>query len=387
MLTRPQVNPKYYGARIARELKRIHYHEEKYGLVTLKEFLHIRDEMIDLTHALKDLSIKLMAQETWNLFITVLPGTHRAGHRLWSTVNVLNIATKAEKDVACDALRQVYIATDQAIREILKASGDDCTVLIVSTHGMMHNHSRETILPEMLRRVLNPGKVNTDINGLLQKIRNFIPLSVRHNIKAMLPLSIRKKITLFWRLNQVDWRRTPAFVLPLEVRIGIRINLKGREAMGIVSPGKEYDELCQKIIKGLKTFRDSDTGLPLVKELELVQNVFEGEKVDWLPDIVGSWNDDSANLHRVITSVQYGDIPWPTPGHNPEGRSGNHTNDGFIIAYGKDVLPGVISNAHVIDIAPTILSLLGEVIPPEMHGNVLEIPNLHKNSHYKKENE
>jgi hypothetical protein len=36
--------------------------------------------------------------------------------------------------------------------------------------------------------------------------------------------------------------------------------LKGREAQGIVEPGAEYELLCDKIISGLKTFVDADSG-------------------------------------------------------------------------------------------------------------------------------
>jgi predicted AlkP superfamily phosphohydrolase/phosphomutase len=311
----------------------------------------------------------MMSEETWDMTLTTLPATHRAGHRLWSTINVLDFTPQTDREEASDALRQVYVATDQAIGKIVEAAGSDATILIFSSHGMTHNHSREVILPEMLYRVLKTKKNRKKI--ILNQIRNLIPLSLRHRIKALMPLSIRKRMTLFWRLGQIDWTKTLAFVIPLEVRIGIRINLKGREAKGIVSSGKEFDELCQRIINGLSTFVDADNGKPLIKDLVLSRDVFEGEKVDWLPDIVGAWNEDSASEHRLIKSDLYGDIPWPTPGHNPEGRSGNHNNAGFLIAYGKNISKGNINDAHLIDLAPTILNLLGESIPHYMQGKVL----------------
>lgn len=375
MMTTPQTNPKRYARKIRSQLRRIHYHEEKYGLVTLAEFLRVRDEMVELTHALKDLTVKMMREEEWDVLVTVLPAVHRAGHRLWSTVNITDIASPVQEEEARDALRQVYIATDQAVAKILEAAGDDCTVLIYSSHGMMHNHSREAILPEMLNRVLDPDQEKVESKGILTWARELIPLSFRHGVKALLPLSLRKRITLFWRLGQIDWRKTRAFVIPLEVRIGIRVNLKGRELKGIVSPGREYDDLCQTIMSELKSFVDADTGKPLIKELALSRDVFDGPKLHQLPDIVGSWNEDSASQHRLIKAPLYGEIPWPTPGHNPEGRSGNHNNQGFLIAYGKEIRKSKIENAHLLDLAPTILSLLGEAIPEQMEGKVLPIAN------------
>lgn len=373
MLVRRQTNPKEYESKIAAELRRIHYHEEKYDLPTLKEFLQVRDEMIELTHALKDLTIKMMKEEPWDVAITAMPAVHRAGHCLWSTINVRDIKDRAEEEEASDALRQVYIATDQALGEIIKAAGEDSRFLVFSTHGMAHNHSREVILPEMLNRVLTLDE-HRHKNRLLKKIRQWIPLRLRHRIKAALPLHMRKRLTFFWRLGQLNWAHVPAFVIPMEVRVGIRINLIGREQEGIVHP-QDYEALCRKIIAGLKTFVDADSGKPLIKELTLARKVFKGKRLDLLPDIVGAWNDDSASLHRMITSPLYGDIPWPAPGRNPEGRSGNHADHGFLIAYGEGVEPGAIKDAHVLDLAPTILSMLEKPIPGDMQGRALPILN------------
>lgn len=380
MLTMPLSNPKHYSKKIQRELQRIFYHEEKYDLLSLKEFLQTRDEMIELTRALTDLAIKMMREETWDAFVTVFPAVHRAGHRLWSTINIRDLATQLEEEEASNALKQVYIETDAAIGKLIRNITDQDTVLVFSTHGMTHNHSREAVLPEMLYRILNPESWRKrKSSGLLKKLRNRVPLSWRHRVKSLLPLFIRQHLSLFWRVGQLDWSTTSAFVIPLEVRIGIRINLKGREVRGIVEPGAEYDNLCKRIIAELKTFVDADTGQPLIKDLVQANEVFAGERLNWLPDVVGSWADDSSSNHRVITSPLYGDIPWPTPGHNPEGRSGNHNDTGFLVAHGKGIKPGKIKDAHILDLAPTILAILGQSIPADMQGRVLPILDGEKN--------
>ncbi|HLD94743.1 MAG TPA: hypothetical protein VI703_11135, partial [Anaerolineales bacterium] len=59
------------------------------------------------------------------------------------------------------------------------------------------------------------------------------------------------------------------------------------------------------------------------------------------------------------------------PGRNPEGRSGNHFPEGFLIATGKGIKEGAISDAHILDLAPTILNLLGQPVPDLMEGKVL----------------
>jgi bisphosphoglycerate-independent phosphoglycerate mutase (AlkP superfamily) len=45
--------------------------------------------------------------------------------------------------------------------------------------------------------------------------------------------------------------------------------------------------------------------------------------------------------------------------------------EGFLIAAGKDIKSGTIKAADLIDLAPTILTLLGQPVPPEMEGRAL----------------
>ncbi|MGH2581308.1 MAG: hypothetical protein ACRDFQ_00240, partial [Anaerolineales bacterium] len=99
--------------------------------------------------------------------------------------------------------------------------------------------------------------------------------------------------------------------------------------------------------------------------------VFEGEKRELLPDLIIQWNEKPAAAHRTITSQRYGSIPWPAPGRNPEGRSGNHFPQGFLIAAGQGITAGDIEDAHILDLAPTILNLLGQPVPGFMEGKVL----------------
>jgi predicted AlkP superfamily phosphohydrolase/phosphomutase len=352
--------------------------EENYDLLSLKEFLHVRDEMIDLTFRLRDVYLKMMKEETWNFFLAVFPVLHRAGHRLWSTTNIHDLKTEQEKNEAEDALRQVYMAFDRALADLLEAIPPSTLTLLFSFYGMHENHSREAILPEMLNRVLQKDSRETIRNGtglkpLLLRLRKSIPNSIRHRVKSGLPYSWRYKLTSFWRMSQLDWARMPAFVIPLEVQIGVRVNLKGREKLGIVQPGREFDELCRNIMEGLSTFVDADTGKPLVMEMKFSKDIFAGDRVDWLPDLIGTWNSEPSAHHRMITSPVYGDIPWPTPGKNPEGRSGNHTSGGFLIASGGGVNKDALRDVHILDLAPTILHLLGVPISDDIGGKIIHL--------------
>ena len=63
----------------------------------------------------------------------------------------------------------------------------------------------------------------------------------------------------------------------------------------------------------------------------------------------------------------------PLPGKNPDGRSGNHRPNGFLIAVGNKFKPNSYfgKTYHIIDIAPTILNILGIKKPVEMDGEII----------------
>ena len=53
---------------------------------------------------------------------------------------------------------------------------------------------------------------------------------------------------------------------------------------------------------------------------------------------------------------------------------GSHRINGIFIMKGKDIKENAtIENAEIIDIAPTILYLMGLPIPPDMDGKVLDV--------------
>jgi predicted AlkP superfamily phosphohydrolase/phosphomutase len=311
-----------------------------------------------------------MQKESWDLFLACNSTLHDAGHRLWNTVNVRDPLSEAEAVDMNDSVRQVYAACDEAVGALADAVDQDTIILVFSLHGMDVNNSRNWIFPEMLRRILGDRPSRA---GLLKRLRHQIPVAWRHAVKSRLPHHVRRGLTRFWAMKDYDWTSTRAFAPMSDMQAWVRINLKGREAGGIVEPGPAYDALCAEISAGVKTFVDADSGEPIVKDVVPTSRVFHGERLADLPDLIVRWVESPANVHRAISSPRYGVIPWPTPGHNPEGRSGNHRAQGMLIAAGPGIKAGVIHNADIYDIAPTILNLLDQPIPSNMEGRALKL--------------
>jgi len=147
-----------------------------------------------------------------------------------------------------------------------------------------------------------------------------------------------------------------------------------------VPPG-DLDAVCDRITEGLCSFRDAASGDPIVEEVRRTRDLFEnGPQADRLPDLVVRWKETPAAVHHALVSDRLGRIERATPGRIPNGRSGNHRSQGWLIARGPGIPAGATleREAHILDLAPTALDLLGaesavplagKPIPLEQEGN------------------
>jgi predicted AlkP superfamily phosphohydrolase/phosphomutase len=349
---------------------------ERYEAFTINESLFLRDELIETTKKITDFIEYAASNEPWDFFLASYVSPHRGGHKFWDSADLKGDLSREGLEEFNRSLRQIYVECDRSIGRIIKNIGVNTTLMIFSLHGMGANTSRVEVLPEMLKRVLSNGRLVGDEPrsiGFLQNIRQKIPSAWRYEVKHRLPLSLQDRLGLFWRMGDVNWSGTQAFCLVGDCQGFIRINLKGRETKGIVEPGDEYETLIRKITKGLSTYLDADTKEPLIQEIKHTRQLFPtGPRMDKLPDLIVRWSEMPAYKHRQIISDLYGTIEWPSPGKNPNGHSGNHRGQGFLIASGRGFKPGSnITGGNILDLAPTVLDLFGMEKYPGMEGGSL----------------
>ena len=165
--------------------------------------------------------------------------------------------------------------------------------------------------------------------------------------------------------NGIDWQKTKAFFIPTEhfQRLG-RIILHVREPEGIV-PLADYDALCREICHELEQLVNPDTGNKAVKQAVPITDIYAGDNLYDLPDIVIQWAEDGL-IHR-LHHPKFGVVS----GHDVI-RKAQHSEDGFVIAAGKNIQPGAdVAGASTMDLAPTLLYLLDQAVPKELDGRVL----------------
>lgn len=208
--------------------------------------------------------------------------------------------------------------------------------------------------------------------GLMSSVNYDKWVALGKKLRDKLPYgSINKNKHRIIPSQSINWKKTKAFA---EGTFGyIFINLKGRDPQGIVNPGKEYDELCDRIMEGLKTVRDPENGRLVVEDVFRREEIFSGSYEDNAPDLIIT---SRQNYFVTASNERFSRI------QEKRGRShsmfqkhtwsGNHVPDGIFIINGPNIKRACkIQGARIIDIAPTTLYLLAQEIPRDMDGEVL----------------
>ncbi|NEO99007.1 MAG: nucleotide pyrophosphatase [Symploca sp. SIO2E9] len=357
---------------------------------------------------------ELLQREPWDFFLTIFGETHSAGHYFWHTSQADHPLYEAMKAYSSgDALLEIFEAVDQAIGEILSKAPENANVLVLAAHGMGTNVMdlpSMLFLPEFLYRWNFPGKfgiargkpgqqpgspmigerakrgwlgttwsLKHESNPLKGLLRQKLPTKIfnllepifgpRPQIDLISPFELIAQSEPFYYQPalwyQKFWPQMKAFALPSFSEGYIRLNLQGRESQGIVSP-QEYNAVCDELTAKLYRLQDARTGEPMVKEIIRTRQ----EATDSNPklpdaDLVVMWQEKYAS--DVVDSPDIGRI-----GPVPFNRTGSHRSDGFLLAKGPDIPDGSsLPTGHSLDLAPTILNLLGAEIPESFAGKPL----------------
>ncbi|MEM6551632.1 MAG: alkaline phosphatase family protein [Planctomycetota bacterium] len=388
-LTNPYSEPAGFLKWLEGELGRPDWGNEPGGELTADMVLKEKARVMKVIEMQGEAGVRTLGREACELFVLAFSGPHRGGHVVWDDTGLADKGTPDQRDEVNRSIHEVYSATDRELGRVLDRlaelpGGDETVVWALSLHGMTQNESLAQLLPEMLDRVLHDKKVEPvsvgeaevgkPKKGLLKTVREMVPESARSAVKDRLPLSVQNWLTRFWRKTNVDWSQTEALALLDDLQGFVLINLKGREAKGIVEPGEAYEALCAKITDGLKTFVHVDTGEPAVRAVDRPGELYpNGTKAGIIPDLIVQWAHRPVVTVQAIESERYGRIDWPTPGRVTDGRSGHHVGEGWWVAAGPGLeAGGSHAGMHALDVVPTIYRQLGRELPAGIAGEARE---------------
>lgn len=354
-----------------------------------------------------------LKEKPLNLLLTVFGETHTAGHYHWHMSQEHPIY-KAGKPDAPDTMLTIFKAVDRAIADIVAAAPEQSNVLVFAAHGMGSNVMdlpSMVFLPELLFRWNYPGQyglargqagkpigkpkldfkkrgwigevwdLKYEKNPLRTWLRQYLPTDFHNRLEAFLGASSSAKLaspyeqkqkgdSLFWQpanWYRPYWREMKAFGLPSYSEGYVRINLKGRESHGIVDP-KDYETVCDELCDVISRMIDARTGKPMAERIirtRTAENLNDPRLPD--ADLIVLWQEETAA--DTVDSPDVGRI-----GPLPFLRTGSHRAEGFLLGHGPDFAPGsdLPSDIKAVDLAPTILRLMGASIPDYFYGKPIE---------------
>lgn len=304
------------------------------------------DDMTWTVEQYREMFRSFLAEEQ-DLLVHCFEFPDRVGHVFWRLVDEQHPAhQEALMPEWGDALLQSYKLMDQIVGEARAAADRSGAVLIVlSDHGFA-----------TWRRSIN---YNTWLvqNGYLV-LRSGVEAKERD-------LELLFDQGEFW--ENVDWSRSRAYALGLG---NIYINLRGREANGIVAPGAEYDALKREIATGLTAVIDPDTGERPVSRVVAREEAYEVFDPNLIPDLFVTNNPG----YRVSWQTSLGGIQKDMLETNPNVWSGDHCSVDPEFVKGIFFMNRPLREQrqpYIADIYPTVLDLLKVKPPYEPDGVVL----------------
>ena len=160
----------------------------------------------------------------------------------------------------------------------------------------------------------------------------------------------------------VDWSKTRAYALGLT---GININMQGREGQGIVPPS-EAMSLMKEIREKLLALKDGENSV--IRSVAFASEVYSGPYVDRSPDMIPFTDTGYRSDWGCVTGCVGDKVIYPNTKH----WNGDHCHD-------PELVSGVLftnwkhssEKPSIMDVAPTVLTMLGLKAPGYMDGRPL----------------
>ncbi len=292
----------------------------------------------------------------WDLMAVIFSLADHVQHYFWKYIDPLHPEYDSERS---DAFRRTidhfYIRYDRYLQGFLERLNPADTVMIVSDHGA----GPTRVVFNLDNWLEQNGFLNKNKRIMLKNGAKSIYRGGVDALRASLgrPLQKRKEL-----LGRILYRKSRAFA-GHHPEMGLYLNEKGKRPMGIVNPGSEYGALRNELIAALKEIREPKSGERVFSWVRPREEVHSGDLSQLAADILFK-TEPGYTVYPSLAKNLFDYYPEICGGHTPEG---------IFIASGPAVKENCkLESAHIIDMAPTILYLMGLPIDGDMDGRVVE---------------
>ena len=319
--------------------------------------------LITTSHA--TVTMNLMKKYNWDFTMVVFRGTDDAQHLLWDRKDLI---------LSC------YKKSDEYIGKIMN-NYPDALFIIVSDHGFGIANKYFYVNNALynagyLKTTSNPShNIKTIFTIFFDKTSKFI--FHIFPIQKIVRSKFGKKLILSIGIGaDIDFSKTKAIYHSVCSR-GIRINLKEKYKSGIVEK-KDYDNIRDEIIDFLSNLKDPETGEKIIKKIYKYEDIYGKKAVNDPLDIVFDLKEEystqeliqPSTINMVVKNNKKNLQIISKPGFYD--WIGDHRPNGIVFMYGKNIKKNYRINASVIDIVPTILSVMDIPISKDIDGKVIQ---------------
>ena len=238
-------------------------------------------------------------------------------HMFWRTMDPKHPAYEPSSEMRA-VIENAYVEMDAVLGRVLGVVDDNTTLIVLSDHGFAPFY-----------RAFN-------LNSWLAR-------------EGYVTLTDDTESEFF---QNVDWKGTKAYGVGFN---GLYLNMKGREAGGIVTE-EERDALLEEITEKLLSVKDPKNGKQVITKIYRAEDIYSGPFLEDAPDLVIGYNSG----YRASWETVLGSFPKEIMRDNKQKWSGDHLIE-------ADLVPGILlSNKKIAaehptlrDLAPTILGEFG----------------------------
>ena len=319
-------------------------------------------DIVELTRLQGKVAAYLYKKDVWDFFMVAFMGADHVQHHYWKYMDKTH--PDYEEDVRFeDAILKVYCELDRIVGTFIDSITDDTMLFVVSDHGF-GTYEKDVNVNKVLK---DTGylTLKSTVDVALKSAALFWGIETSRIIKLLLKMGLvglskkhpekrrgktLDKISFTWK--DIDWEKTKAYSF-------------GYYGTIYICNQDNYEEIRKSIAETLYTLKDH--GDAVVDDMFFKENIYHGAKLEICPDIVFPMKNFSyaASNMFVFPSRKLFSSPKTL-------QSGGHRLGATFIVFTRNMDKGEkIEGVEIIDVAPTILALLGVEPPPDMDGTIV----------------
>ena len=348
------------------------------------------DEWLQDIHEITEIrgrtTVRLLQKEPWDFAMVVFRNSDEICHFFWHHLD----ETHPDHDPDApprykNAILDLYQHIDKWVGEIVAVAGEKTNFIVMSDHGagplykdvflnewliekgwliLKETPTGRGSLENLARKTgLTRANISDKLTRMdLHRVEVVIKKLLGDRIKV-LPRDERPEFT-----SAIDWEHTSAYSMGYYGQIFI--NLRGREPLGIIEPGEEYETLRDEIARQMLEIVDTEDGRKVVDRVYKKEELYHGEFLDDAPDLLAIMRNLTYITRMGYEFAAERGIFFRKP---YTAESGSHRLEGILVAAGPDIArQKELPDFEIQDLTPTVLYLMGCSIPTYMDGRLIE---------------